>query len=226
MLSALEQLKNKQLIWHGGDQLPLDDAMSSGFQMLDDKLSGGLPVNSVIEVKTDNGIGELRLLMPSIAARQKQGMVVLISPPAQINAEFLQAAGLEIERVLLLEAIHTKEVLWCAEQSLKSGCCSTVLLWHQQVEIHQTRRLNLAAEQGSANLILMRQSNQSLFTLPVPLSMTLLPHRQGLKASIDKRRAGKTHHEFVLNMGAFWPDLTLPTQGNNVIHFNQRHAAI
>lgn len=226
MLSALEQLKNKQLIWRGGEQLPLGDAFTSGYQALDDKLSGGLPSNSVIELKTENGIGELRLLMPSICAQQAQGLVVLITPPAQINAEFLQIEGLNLEQVLLLEITETKDALWCAEQSLKSGCCSTVILWHQQIEIHQARRLNLAAEKGHARLVLIRQSATSFFALPVALSMTLSPHRQGIKASIDKRRAGKTHQEFLLNMRTFWPDLTLPTYADNVVHLTQQHVVL
>lgn len=224
--ALLNKLQHKQWLWRGFQTQHHEGTISSGYPELDKKLAGGFPKQGVIELKTLNGIGEIRAVVPYLRALQHQGIIVLIAPPAHISSEFLVQSGIDVNRILLLTPKEEKEALWCAEQCLKSGCSASVLLWLQTLEIHQVRRLNLASEKGQASLLLFRLPTAASFTLPVSLSIRFLPLSYGLKVAIDKRKGGKNHQEFIIRMNQHWPDLALPNKANNVVELMQNSKAI
>lgn len=226
MNSYLEKLKAKQWLWQGLVQHNEKNTIASGYQALDSKISGGFPSKGVIECKTRNGIGEIRLFLNYLIAQQSQGLIVLISPPANINSEFLQHNGIHLDKVIVVNAELSLDALWSTEQCLKSGCVSSVLLWQEQLSVHQVRRLSLACEQGSASLIIFRQLLENIFNLPVQLSLSLQAHRYGLQISIDKQKGGKVYPEFSLDMTQQWPDLSLARVNDNVVHLNRHYRQV
>lgn len=224
MNEFIEQLKQKQWLWQGNKPVSLNMAASlasTGFSELDEKLDGGMPEHGVIDLQSLSGIGELRLLLPHLRHTDDGRLIVFIEPPAPLCAEALIAEQLDINRVLLIQPKHNNHALWSAEQCLKSGACSHVMLWCDHIEIHQARRFQVSAEIGRCRQFLFRQEQARGFSLPVSLSMQLAPHSQGLEANITKRKGRWEPKPFTINMAPQWPQLVLPQQAK-VVPFRTR----
>ncbi|GAB5382373.1 MAG: translesion DNA synthesis-associated protein ImuA [Aliiglaciecola sp.] len=223
MNNLIEQLQNKRLIWRANQQNGFVKGNSTGFKELDQALQGGFPEHGVVDIDTPIGIGELRLLLPALRARQQQHqrLLVFIGAPMQINGEMLAEFGIPLEKVLLVQPQSAEHALWSAEQCLKSGCAHSVLLWHQDLEISQAKRLQLAAEQGDALHFILRHQRQLGLSLPVNLAMKLRPHQQGISVQVTKRKGGWPEAAFNIDMSPIWPQLTLSKDNNNIIPFPQ-----
>lgn len=225
MSVLIEQLTRRQLLWHGDSQQLAYQAVASGYPELDQQLAGGLPATGLIDIQTDAGIGELRLLLPYLQQQQQhsQRLLVFIAPPAELSADMLAGAGLDLSQLLIITPTkqpaaapknnqkqnnQQQEALWAAEQCLQSGCCASVLLWPAAMSLAQARRLQLAAEQGAASMVLFRRPCQSL-SLPVNLSFSLQPDQQGLQLTVLKRKGSWPAAPFLVDMQRRWPALCL-----------------
>ena len=221
MNSILDYLRNKRLIWQATQQDSLPCLSSTGFNELDAELDGGFPAQGVVDIHSPIGIGELRLLLPNLQARQQQSdrLLVFIAPPMQINAELLAECGFRLDQVLVIEPQSIQHALWSAEQCLKSGCCHSVLLWQHNLEVHQVKRLTLAAEQGQALHVVLHHKKRTGVSLPVSLAMRLGAHPQGLLVEVTKRKGGWPGQEFHLDMRQRWSTLALNPRPDNVLPF-------
>ncbi|WP_260259342.1 translesion DNA synthesis-associated protein ImuA [Vibrio intestinalis] len=222
MTPSIEHLKQKQWLWQGSTQHEPQDHYPTGFALLDQKLDGGFPKHGVVELQTESGIGELRLLLPHILNNGGERLSVFIQPPGYLCAEMLVNEGLDPNQVLLIYPDNPQHALWAAEQCLKSGACSNVLLWQAELEVHQARRLQVASETGQALHFLFKQPQQHVFSLPVSLSLKLEAHNQGLNVAITKRKGGWPHGNFVIDMSARWPQLAIQKPQSVVVPFPMR----
>ena len=222
MYELIEHLKQKQWLWQANQTPESQDYYSTGYSLLDQKLEGGFPKHGVVELQSSQGIGELRLLLPHLQQTSQERLVVFIQPPGYLCAQHLSAQGMDCNKVLLINPNTPKEALWAAEQCLKSGACSNVLLWATDLEVHQARRLQVASETGNCLSFLFKTEQRSLFSLPVSLSMTLHPHSLGLEITITKRKGGWPHGSFVLDMHHYWPSLTVQASDPVVLPFSLR----
>ncbi|MCV2886142.1 translesion DNA synthesis-associated protein ImuA [Aestuariibacter sp. AA17] len=235
MNSVIEHLKNKHLVWQASAQTmtsapPLTGLLSengntTGFPELDQHLHEGLPQHGLVDMITPIGIGELRLIFPALQERQTQQgrLFVLIAPPMHIGSEALLEFGFCLSQILIIQPKEPIDALWSAEQCLKSGCCHTVLLWHDNLEIHHVKRLLLAAEQGRSLHILLRSPSASRLSLPVPIALQLHPDEQGIQVDITKRKGGYPTKGIQVHMRHRWSYLTQKTQ-HNVVPFTRRQA--
>lgn len=225
MNTILEQLKNKKLLWQANHTSQMLSVKSTGFIELDSQLHGGFPQQGVIDIDSDIGIGELRLLLPDFQARQEQGdkLLVFIAPPLLLNSETLAEQGFVLERVLIIKADTSAQALWSAEQCLNSGCCYAVVLWQHDIEVNQVKRLQLATEKGDALLVMLRYQKFVKLALPVSLAMQLRADPQGIEVEITKRKGGWPSHAFSVNMRERWPELQHAPMPNNILHFPTRH---
>jgi cell division inhibitor SulA len=224
MHPTISYLKNKNLLWQANHTQTIDNGQHTGFKELDEALKGGFPEYGVIDIRSLLGIGELRLLLPSILTRQQHRqteLVTLIAPPMSINSEMLAEFGLALDQVMVVQPSLSKQVLWSAEQSLKSGCCHSVILWHASLSVKQVKRLQLAAEKGHCLLFIIRQPQQEHISLPVTLGIRLSPSRVGIKAQITKRKGNWSNNSFDVYMGAYWPELS-QLEDTNVLAFPSR----
>jgi len=75
MHDLIDLLERKYLVWHGRDRKTVAGltALSgkSGYSTLDEKLEGGLPKSGVISLNSPCGIGELRLLVPTMLSKKR-----------------------------------------------------------------------------------------------------------------------------------------------------------
>lgn len=207
MNPIIEKLQNSQLVWRGFEHAIKEDLISTNYPLLDQKLKGGLPQKGVIEIKTLNGIGEIRVLAQYLHQQHKTGLIFFIAPPAMISSEFFSSIDIDINQIYVITPATDIEALWCAELCLKSESCACVLLWQHSATIHQTKRLSLATEQGKSSLFFFRPYSTSLASLPAQLSLCFTAHPLGIAIAIDKYKGGRTSSAFVVSMAKQWPEL-------------------
>jgi hypothetical protein len=200
--SSLDKLLENPRVWRGHNQAHASTGLSSGYEALDRHLpGGGWPQNSLTEILVEHyGIGELRLLMPALAALSAEdhsadynepGWIAWVSPPFQPYPPALQQWGIDLSRVLIVRPKDDSEMLWSAEQALSSGTCAAVLLWSDKLDDQAGRRLQLAAEKGNSWAIAFRPPSARSQPSAAALRLELLPGAEGTRVSILKSRGGR-----------------------------------
>jgi cell division inhibitor SulA/protein ImuA len=181
-------------LWRGEESARTAAAAPSGFPALDAWLpGGGWPEGALTELfVAAAGVGELSLLMPLCARLTRAGRrVVFVSPPHIPYAPGLAAAGLDLSRLLLVEAAAGKDRLWALEQALKSQQCGAALAWLPRVEASSLRRLQLACEQGTGSGFLFLPEEASRNASTAALRLRLAAGADGgLDVHVLKRRGG------------------------------------
>jgi hypothetical protein len=179
-------------IWRGGDLSRAGTpAVPSGFQGLDTELpGGGWPAGALTEIfPAHEGIGELRLLGPALAALSQRGLrLAWIAPPHLPYAPALAAAGVEPATLIVVRTASAKETLWAIEQALASNACGAVLAWPRTVQYAELRRLQIAAEGAQAPAFLFRPAETAGAPSPAALRIALDTARGELAVDIFKRR--------------------------------------
>jgi protein ImuA len=172
-------------------------AVPSGFALLDAQLpGGGWPRRALTEVLLPHpGVGEIRLLGPSLVAAQKAGRVVMwFDPPAQLSAASLQRLGLEVEQLLIIRTrsrtIPGTDSLWALEQVLKSGHVGAVVAWlAPRLRAEWLRRLQLAAHAHDGPAFVLREMNAAQRPTAAPLRLGLRANGADILAvQVLKRR--------------------------------------
>ena len=171
--------------------------IGTGFAALDAALfDRGWPRAGLVELLGDTwGIGELRLLLPALVTltATENRWIAWIDPPFVPYAPALEAAGIDLAKVLLIRPEGKGEAIWALEQALKTGACSAVLGWLPETELgfSELRRLLIAARQGGAWCTLFRPGSAARSASGAELRLRLTP--QGcdlLQVEIVKRRGG------------------------------------
>ncbi|RXV64134.1 translesion DNA synthesis-associated protein ImuA [Burkholderia stabilis] len=177
-------------LWRAG-QLSRSSArgVDTGHPNLSAELpGGGWPVGALVELLAQQpGIGELRLLAP-VLSRAAGKPVVLIQPPHALQPLALAYWGVDPRGFVSMPAPRTADALWAAEQALRAGTCAAVLLWQSHVRADALRRLNLAAQSGSALFFMFRQAAAARDPSPAPLRLALAPKRDGVDVTFVKCR--------------------------------------
>lgn len=157
------------------------DAVASGFAELDAELpGGGWPRRALSELLLPHpGVGEIRLLAPSLVATQRAGRLVMVfDPPAELSAAALERLGFAVGELLV---VHTRarviagnDSLWALEQALKSGHVGAVLAWlPPRLRAERLRRLQLAAHNHDGAAFVMREASAASRPTASPLRLAL-----------------------------------------------------
>jgi hypothetical protein len=192
--ATLEQLA--RLCRSGRDGIAPLAVESSGAPELDGALpAGGWQAGTIVELMAaQTGIGELRLLMPALAnITRTERYVGLIAPPYIPFAPALQRHGVHLERLLVIRAQGTEDVLWAFEQTLRCKSFGAVLAWPAEVKDREVRRLQLAAEAGRSIGFLHRPPAAAREASPAALRLQLQGLAGGgLNIHILKCRGGRS----------------------------------
>ncbi|NJD34678.1 MAG: SOS cell division inhibitor SulA, partial [Betaproteobacteria bacterium] len=129
---------------------------ATGFPRLDAELpGGGWPRGALTELLAEGeGIGELGLLLPALAAlTAARHAVVLVAPPHCAHAPAWAAAGIRLDGLHLVFPRRPRAALWAAVEALRCGGVAATLLWLDALfrgglPANSLRRLPLAAGAG------------------------------------------------------------------------------
>ena len=137
---------------------------------------------------------------PSVPLRQ--GWLLFVNPPLIPYAPALAAQGLDLERLVLVDA--PAQGAWVMEQGLRLGGCAAVVAWtagefgrddgRRQDAAWTTpvlRRLQLAAKSRSTPALLMRPSGAAEQSSPALLRLDCETSTEGLQVSLRKLRGGR-----------------------------------
>ena len=168
--------------------------LPSGFSSLDAQLpGGGWPKRVLTELLlSDTGVGEVRLMAPSLATVQRTGrLVMLFDPPAMLSGWALARLGLDVAQLLVIQTrgpdesgethrpaarsgIHAR--LWALEQALKSGHVGAVVAWlPPRLAAERVRRLQLAAHAHDGPAFMLRDRAAQQQPSAAPLRLALKP---------------------------------------------------
>lgn len=188
--ARLEQLLDRRGdLWRGRARRSLP-ATPTGFDWLDRGLpGGGWPLGRLTELLPRvNGCGELGLLLPLLARCTRQGRPVVLAGPGLVpGPQALNRAGVVLEHLVVVR--EGREVLWAAEQCLKSGLCGSLAVWLPPGRIagRAVRRLQLAAEQGPGAAFVVYRPGQSP---PASVSALRLALSPGSRVEVLRSPAG------------------------------------
>lgn len=186
-------------LWRAGALNREVEAVSTGFEVLDRHLPGkGWPRAGLCELMLPSaGIGELQLLLPVLKRLSRQSRwIAWVNPPFIPYAPALKAAGVDIDKILLIHPKNHKDALWALERATRSGTCSAALAWldEQQLKTKDTQRLQLAARQGGTLTCLFRPEKALQQSSMAELRLAIRPGSEedagALRVSLCKRRGG------------------------------------
>lgn len=193
-LAALTDILRHRLVWRAGELARVEQpGIPTGFPALDAELpGGGWPTGTLTEFLPEHhGIGEVRALGPALARICAEGRwLAWIAPPYLPYAPALQAAGIDLARVMIVRTRSAQDTLWALEQALQSGACGAVLGWPEKASFAQLRRLQIAAEGSPALALLFRSPLAAREASPAALRLHLQSLRGELAVKILKRRGG------------------------------------
>ena len=175
-MAALDDLLEQHAVWRGGAPQGALPGVPTGYQALDSALpGGGWPTGALTEIlSSQEGIGELGLLLPTLAALTWAGKrVVWLAPPHLPYAPALAAAGINLAQLAVVRAPGRRDALWAAEQALRAGCCHALLGWFRRASYDDLRRLAVAAEGSSAFVALFRPRAAADESSPACLRLAL-----------------------------------------------------
>lgn len=163
--------------------------VDTGYAALSAELpGGGWPVGALTELLVQQaGVGELRLLAPALRASHR-GPVVLLQPAVTPNGPGLGHIGLPMDETVLLRAPRMADALWSAEQILRTGSCSALVLWQQHLRTSSLRRLHLVAQMGETLLFVIQPLTAAQNSSPAVLRLAVRAAKGGIEVEIVKRR--------------------------------------
>ena len=188
-VATLDSMLAAQTLWHAGRHpATASDGEPTGHAALDDLLpQRGWPRRALTELLLPaDGIGELALLMPTLARLGRDGgTLALIAPPYLPYAPAWQAAGIDLGVLHVIEAAP-RDALWAVEQCLRSGACAAVVGWPRQADAQSLRRLQVAADSGDCLGFILRDRKHAANPSPAALRL----EREGDHWRVRKCRGG------------------------------------
>lgn len=151
--------------------------LQTGFPRLDAALhEGGWPLGALTELLPRvPGQAELRLLAPALqAAMARPGFLILVDPPGLPHAPAWGAAGVALDRVVVVRPGSPRDWLWTVDQAARAGQ-PAVLAWPGRVGLDgkSLRRLQIAAEEGGGLLVLSRRPSKAEEPSPAALRLRM-----------------------------------------------------
>jgi hypothetical protein len=188
---ALAALLEGRRVWRGHAAPVPAGEQPTGWPALDAVLpGGGWPAAALSEILLPaDGVGELQLVLPTLARHTQAGRaVVIIAPPYVPYVPGWEARGVVMSRVDVISA-GPRDALWAAEQCLRSGSCAAVLAWPTQADDRALRRLQVAADTGKALAFVFRDRRHAAQASPAALRLEL-ETQPALQVRVRKCRGG------------------------------------
>ena len=190
--ASLDALLANRRVWRGQPAALPPARHPTGFGALDAALPAhGWPDAALSEVLLPaDGIGELRLLLPTLARLTQAGQdIVLVAPPCVPYPGGWQQAGVDFAHVHVIDA-NPRDALWATEQCLRAGCLAAALCWPRRVDDRALRRLQVACESGQALGFAFRDAKEARNPSPAALRVLFERGDDGMRLRVLKCRGG------------------------------------
>ncbi len=189
---GLERLLCRGDIWRGrSHHAPSPQVVDTGYAQLNERLvGGGWPLASLIEVcQRTASHGEWHLLMPALLNSQR-GLMVLLNPPLSPFAQALLKAGIDLERLLIVEAKDKSDFLASFIELARSDTCDAVMAWqpNQALSYTELRKCALASTEGQGIYVLFRPAAVRDQSSPAVIRLSLEWQTEQLSVSIFKQK--------------------------------------
>ena len=177
-LQQLQQVLKRSDIWQASQRVSKKHSITSGYTALDEILHlGGWPLNRLTEILVERQhIGEMQLVLPTIAKLMKRGgWLFLIEPPFNPYAPGWIKAGLDLQQIVMIKSCQEKDWLWASEQIIANKGVTCCLFWPAKDHLSNKvlKRLQVAAEQGSLLNFIFRSKSVANQSSPASLRMML-----------------------------------------------------
>jgi len=174
-LARAEKLEQLARLCRNGREGPAPRIEPSGSALDAILPGGGWQAGTIVELMPAcDGIGELRLLMPTLAQiTRSERHVAMIAPPYVPFAPALVQHGLRLEHFWIVRAQTATDILWSAEQTLRCKSFGAVLTWPISIRDKEVRRLQLAAEAGNSIGFVYRPPSAALESSPAAVRLRL-----------------------------------------------------
>lgn len=200
---ALAELERRHpALWRAG-QLGQAAGLAvcpTGHPLMDAELpGGGWPCGAVTELLVgQHGSGELRLLVPALQGLAQSGRRIgLVGSPYLPNAVGLAALGLPPGQCYWVrpaaeasQAVRQADMLWAAEQMLRSRAFGAVLVWLPAARPEALRRLQVLAQAGDAPVWVLRPATAVRESSPAVLRLVLAPQPGNVLSIVFHKRRG------------------------------------
>lgn len=166
--------------------------LTTGYATLNVELpGGGWPLGGLTELLCPQpGIGECRLLRPALSTLcTGAGRIALVGPPYLPNAVRLVGWDFSPEQIVWVRADKQADLLWAAEQIVRSQAFGGVLIWLNQARPGALRRLQVLAQAGESAIWVFRPAQALRESSPAVLRLGLEPSGgDALSILFHKRR--------------------------------------
>lgn len=232
----LEQLLCRRDIWRGQSQTLAAPPITrdTGYTGLNaNLLGGGWPSGNLVEVCQQGFVqSEWLLLTPTLL--NTRGFVVLLNPPCVPFAQALIKAGIDLERLLVVESSNKADFLFSFIELTRADACEAVLAWQpkQSLSYTELRKCQLAAMGGEGLYVLFRPAAVAEQSSPAGLRLAITQQAQDLQVRIFKQKGelGRVAQPVLLPLPQNWQGLAAHHQldqtgkpKSNVVNIRPRH---
>lgn len=98
--------------------------------------------------------GLLKVLM------QQGGICLWISSSRSLFPPALKSFGVNPDRIIFIDLVHEKELLWAMEEALKCGSLAAVVAEINELNITESRRLQLTVEKSRVTGFILRSNTR------------------------------------------------------------------
>ncbi len=203
-VNAIVSLFANALVWRGDATFGQREVVTTGHPRLDSLLpGGGWPRGAVTELLHHaDGMGEVSLLLPTLAALSRQRRIAMVAPPHVPYAPALSQAGIDLSNLLVVQAPTEEDAWWSCEQLLRSTQFAAVLFWPDRFDARRLRRLQSAAEFGNSISFVFQDIDAAAQPSPAPLRLriTATCDANEVRVTILKRRGSLIAEPLLLRL--------------------------
>lgn len=163
----IEQLRRDILLAEGYRQPPLGEQNLVGLGPVEAAFPNGVfPLGTVHELVCGNteqatACGGFVSGLLSVLARNG-GACLWIGLSGNLFPSALKAFGVEPDRVIFIDLLKEKDVLWVMEEALKCEGLAAVVGELREIDFKQSRRLQLAVEQSHVTGFVLRNHSDKM----------------------------------------------------------------
>lgn len=154
LAGRIRQLERSRCRAHWNDAEPTEHSPSRLRRLL---AGGDWPRGSLVEWLSDgDGAGAMSLAALAFGDDVRRELLVVVDGRGEFYAPAAVALGMDFRSTVFIRPERSADVLWSAEQALRTPGVGTVICQPERLSSQECRRLQLAAETGGSLGILLR----------------------------------------------------------------------